>query len=469
MTTIPFRKIGVFGVVMLWVSVAAAQNDCPTIVQNALNATDAACVGTSRNQACYGNILLQAEPQEGIAAFQFESPGDKADVVGIRTLTLQPLDAVEDIWGVALMQLQANLPETLPGQNVTFLLFGDVEITNAVESNVEPITLEVTSTGNINVRSGPSTNDGRISELADGEIVVADGRNPDSTWLRIQLPDGTPGWVSADLVTFEGDVSLLNVVDPLALPLPPLTPMQAFYFKSGIGDAPCEEAPDSGILIQTPEGAGQISLTVNEVDIQLGSTAYLQAQAGGEMAVNVVENQATVTADGTTRSVPAGSRVRVPLDANLAADGPPSEPEPYNNADLAALPVGHMPRAVTVAPALTQAELDALVVNTVPITGTWRFSVTAGEWGEGCPGSSEYTLGTGQWVLDGTTSFYGFAPSEFTSPEPGFFVADRTSGEAAHLELRILSPTALEGKRISYVNGLVCSTFEFTMEAVSDG
>ena len=30
--------------------------------------------------------------------------------------------------------------------------------------------------------------------------------------------------------------------------------MQAFYFRSGIGDAPCAEAPNSGILIQTPEG-----------------------------------------------------------------------------------------------------------------------------------------------------------------------------------------------------------------------
>jgi hypothetical protein len=246
--------------------------------------------------------------------------------------------------------------------------------------------------------------------------------------------------------------------------------MQAFYFKSGIGDAPCEEAPDSGILIQTPEGAGQINMTVNEVDIQLGSTAYLQAQAGGEMAVNVVEHQVTVTADGTTRIVPAGSRVRVPLDANLAANGPPSEPEPYNNADLAALPVSHMPRAVTIAPALTQAELDALALNVVPTTGTWRFSVTSGEWGEGCPGDSGYALGTGQWVLDGTSSFYGFEASEFTNPEPGFFVADRANGaaEPAHLELRILSPTMLEGKHVSYVGGLVCATIEFTMEAVSD-
>ena len=35
------------------------------------------------------------------------------------------------------MQLQANLPDTLPGQNVTFLLFGNVEIENAVVGDSE--------------------------------------------------------------------------------------------------------------------------------------------------------------------------------------------------------------------------------------------------------------------------------------------------------------------------------------------
>jgi hypothetical protein len=479
------KKVFLTGFVGLWVSAIAAQTDCPTIVLDALNATDTACEGTSRNQACYGNISLAAEPQEGTADFTFEQPGDIVDVAGIRTLTLQPLDATDELWGVALMRLQANLPETLPGQNVTFLLFGDVEITNAVESNVEPITLEVVSTGNINVRSGHSTNDGRISELANGETVVADGRNPDSTWLRIQLSDGTPGWVSADLVTVADDVSLLEVVDPLALPQPPLTPMQAFYFKSGIGDAPCEEAPDSGILIQTPEGAGQISLTVNEVDIQLGSTAYLQAQPSGEMAVNVVEHQATVSADGVTRFVPAGTRVRVPLDANLAASGPPSEPEPYNNSDLGALPVLHMPRRVPVAPALTQAEIDALAL-TLPVSGDWLYQSGGVTLGGDCAGFLDPSMFPEHSQVVRLEGVFTFDPSgglqnmqvpefgnpEFTSTEPGVYVAEfRVEGANMYYEVRVLSPTQIEGTwSLDMVEeGLSCSmAFPFTMESVGE-
>src|SRR5690606_24390666 len=34
-------------------------------------------------------------------------------------------------WGVSLLKAQANLPDTLPGQNVTFLLYGGAALDNA--------------------------------------------------------------------------------------------------------------------------------------------------------------------------------------------------------------------------------------------------------------------------------------------------------------------------------------------------
>lgn len=476
------RKVLFMGLLGLWASIAAAQSDCPTIVQNALSATDVACEGIGRNQACYGNIRLEAEPQEGAAEFQFEQPGDIVDVVGVRTLTLMPLDAAEDVWGVALMRLQANLPETLPGQNVTFLLFGDVEIRNAVET-ATPVTLEVASTGDINVRSGPSTNDERISQLANGQTVVADGRNPDSTWLRIQLPDGTPGWVSAELVTTTGDVSLLTLVDPLALlpPPSPLTPMQAFYFQSGIGDAPCEEAPDSGILIQTPEGVGEINFTVNDVDVQLGSTAYLQAQASGEMTVNVVEHEASVTAQGVTQVVPAGTRVRVPLDANLVASGPPSDPEPYDNAELAALPVAHMPRPITIAVAgvATEDIPDTVSAGTLPVSGEWFYeSPTASLSGSCLPDVPDTPPPSRVITLNVTDEFtaadlqLAITPSVpldnpvTANPEPNFYTLDNAFGsDQFHLEVRFTSPTEAEGSTTLTFNGCVfATTFILTAE-----
>jgi hypothetical protein len=172
----------------------------------------------------------------------------------------------------------------------------------------------------------------------------------------------------------------------------------------------------------------------------------------------VVEHEATVSSDGTARFVPAGSRVRVPLDG-LEADGPPSEPEPYNNADLAALPVRHIPRTITVAPALTQAEIDALAL-TLPVSGSWLYTSGEVTLGGDCAeimDSSMFPTNSQVVTLDGV---FFFDPSgnletmeipdlgtlEFTNPEPGLFVAEiNIEGMIMIYQVRVLSPTQIEG------------------------
>jgi hypothetical protein len=151
--------------------------------------------------------------------------------------------------------------------------------------------------------------------------------------------------------------------------------MQAFYLQTGIGQPECAEAPRSGLLIQTPEGVGKITLRANDVDIQLGSTAYLTAAAGTDMTVSVVEGEGEVTANGETVVVPAGSQVEIPMDENLSASGPPSEPEPYDAPALETLPVEVLPREVTIAPAVSQEEVNqpdntpATPASNLPVPG----------------------------------------------------------------------------------------------------
>ncbi len=263
-------------VLLISVSVAAAQGQqCGELVEQAITAVQDACADTGRNQACYGNVALEASPREGVEDFVFDQQGDLVDVSDIDTLTLSSLDEVAGEWGVALLRIQANIPDTLPGQNVTFLLFGDVELQNAV-----------------------------------------DAENSDDAEL---------------------------------------TPMQAFYFRSGLDDSACAEAPSSGILIQTPEGAGTITLRANDVEISLGSTAYFQAEAGDAMTVSVVEGEAQVTADGETVTVPAGMQVGVPMDDDLRASGAPEDPQPYDVDALAALPISALPEEIEVAGTSTTA------------------------------------------------------------------------------------------------------------------
>lgn len=255
-------------ILLISVGAAAAQGQtCSELVEQAVAAVQDACADTGRNQACYGNVALEATPRAGAEAFVFEEQGDLVSVADIDRLTLSSLDEEEGVWGVALLRIQANIPDTLPGQNVTFLLFGDVELQNAVAAD------------------------------ADSE----------------------------------------------------LTPMQAFYFRAGLDDSACAEAPSSGILIQTPEGAGTINLRANEVDIALGSTAYLQAETGAEMIISVIEGEAQVTAAGETVTVPAGMQVGIPVDEELRASGEPGEPQPYEAEALAALPLTALPEEVELA------------------------------------------------------------------------------------------------------------------------
>ena len=105
---------------------------CDDLVTTALNKANQVCTALSRNQACYGNNLIDVELQANDTT-SFSKAGDIVNVDLIRKLTTAPLDTSKQVWGIAIMKIQANLPDTLPGQNVTFLLFG-----NAVLDNITP-------------------------------------------------------------------------------------------------------------------------------------------------------------------------------------------------------------------------------------------------------------------------------------------------------------------------------------------
>lgn len=339
---------------------ATAQDEtCSVTVEDALAQVDQGCAETGRNQACYGYVSLEATAREDAQNFSFTQQGDLANVADIDTLRLSALDLENDQWGIALLKLQANLPDTLPGQNVTFLLFGDVELQNAVEpvdpdaAAPKPVTLVATSTGGANVRSGPSTNDAIAGGLVTGESVTINGRNADSSWLRIEIPESSAlGWVSASLLSVDGDVSTLDVVEGTEA-VESFTPMQAFYFRTGITDTTCSDAPPDGILIQTPEGAGKINLRANDVDVQLGSTGFFQAVPDEEMTVSVLEGEGEVTANGVSVTIPAGTQVTIPIDENLQPVGEPSEAQPYKEALVENLPVEVLPEQIEIAPPAT--------------------------------------------------------------------------------------------------------------------
>jgi uncharacterized protein YgiM (DUF1202 family) len=344
---------------LLTIAIVAAQvNECSELMEIALEAAEAQCVDAGRNQVCYGYTSLIAEAQPDANNFTFEKVGDIADVAAIQRLQLAGLDVESGIWGVALMRVQANIPDTLPGQNVTIMLFGNSEVRNAATSMAQQVPPEqqrtITASQAINVRELPSTSGRVLGSATPGTAITATGRNADSTWIRVRFGERT-GWILADLLSAE-DVSALLVVEPET---PQFGPMQAFYFTAGVGESGCNEVPGDGMLIQTPSGVGSIDLLVNEVEVNMGSTVYFSLNDDGDMEISTLEGGARVTSEGETRTIPAGSQAEIPLDEDFVADGEPSEIESYaDDETLEYLPVDALEREIEIEDPLTEEQLE---------------------------------------------------------------------------------------------------------------
>jgi hypothetical protein len=322
--------------------------ECTTFVKQALAATDKACFDTGRNEACYGHISLDAQAQSQDPTFKFSEVGDRVDVARVSRLRLSPMDVKTDVWGVALLKVQADIPNDMPDANVSVLVFGDVELENAIP---DPVYADVVVSGpsNANIRRQPSNRAFVVSSLAPTTKVQAKGRSKDGAWLYIGLPGGKGnGWVRRSLMKSTDDLTKLKELDPS---LTSYGPMQAFYLQNGKQQTTCENVPNDGILIQTPEGVAQVQLWINEVKIKLGSTAFIQAQPNKKtMTVTTLEGAAHVEALGVEQVAVAGTTVTVRVDENQKPIAPPSLPQAYNMNEVQNLTAQSMARPVTAAP-----------------------------------------------------------------------------------------------------------------------
>ncbi|NWF70763.1 MAG: SH3 domain-containing protein [Chloroflexi bacterium] len=423
----------------LW-PVNAQSDHCPALVATALANVDALCAETGRNQACYGNLRLDAQAQPD-TALQFAAPGDIADIA---SLTLSGMDASVPQWGIAFLQLQANLPDTLPGQNITMLLFGDTALTPAPP--LAEVTLTVAGSENIRVRARPDSQSDVLEVLPGGAAVTANGRTADGDWLRLALADGRIGWAAAFLFVSTDEINTLAVVgadDAVYAPL------QAFYFRSGLGDAPCAAAPRDGMLIQTPEGAGSVTLLLNNVRITFGSTAYVQSP-GDTMTVHLLEGQAQISALAGAQDMLPGTSVSVALDENGVAAAAPQAPVPYTPDEWGTLPLDTLPRAVEMAAPLTDCTIVATeAVNTrsgpgtvYERTGTLEAgtTTTAVAQAQATNGMMWLQLADGGWVRADVVQSAGCAALPVTADIPPPPAPAAPSAGTGGIEIHIGSP-----------------------------
>ncbi|MDX1992023.1 MAG: LysM peptidoglycan-binding domain-containing protein [bacterium] len=295
----------------------SAGGTCPAVVERALVELGQNCAGLGRNAACYGFFRVNALFNQPQPEDFFSQPADQTPLQVVDFVQAAPLDELTQQWGVALLHVQANVPNTLPGQAVPFLLLGDTEARSAVPADEAfipaqpPITFRTANPSNLRTLPDETSNI-LLTVLADTRLE-SDARSADGAWLRTSY-DGQVGWINRDILN--ADDALDAQID--ALPVyeaPAQTPMQAFYFRTGIGQPACFESP-SLLVAQGPERF-RVELTANGAQVIIGSTIALRTLTpDAPRAITTIDG--TITAAAFT---PDGRLIWAEADGSARLDG----------------------------------------------------------------------------------------------------------------------------------------------------
>jgi hypothetical protein len=243
--------------------IASAQSQnldtCPAIVNNALTQVGVNCAGMARNTACYGFRAINKGVVRGDVAPNYtwtpDQPelGSRIELTTTETVQTGPFDLLNRRWGLSILEIQANLPNTLPTPGVRMMALGGVEVENGVEPEealiLPPAGVAVNTTRATTMRNNPDA-PGWASRIIDSipaaALLEVDVVSADEGWVRVVF-NGRPGWIRRGDISTIGDLSLLPRVGPETY-----TPYQDFYFRVGIGGIRCEDAP-SLLFIQSPK------------------------------------------------------------------------------------------------------------------------------------------------------------------------------------------------------------------------
>ena len=346
----PYRAtVGFLFVLCISVGVThlvAQDGECPAAIQQALQAAGQFCPQVGRNQVCYGNTLVSATNWENVPLPDFGQPGNLVDAANMASLVTTPFDMATQNWGVAVMGLQANIPDSFPGQNVTFVVFGDVELQNEVAPDqiVAPNQLSGKALSNPNLRAGPGAEWQVVGSLKAGDALSVIGKDITGEWLQI-VNQSQVRWVATRFVQLDGDISTLDVIDPKNnSQLLYRAPMQAFRVRTGVGDTRCDSVPTGGVMIQSPEHL-QVNFLANGIEMTSGSTILLRSDdTQGDLHVATLAGNAGVKSANTVQNVEPGYA----LDVHKGEA--PIKPERYQYDDVRDLPLTLLPEAVAAEP-----------------------------------------------------------------------------------------------------------------------
>jgi uncharacterized protein YraI len=350
--TLPFITL------LLTVSLVAAQNaDCVAGVQAIIEAAQAACPNVGINEVCYGSAPLTVQPRPNVR-LNFSEPGDIATLAAVESLIGSPFDAEAGEGAVAIMNIRANLLEGA----VRLVAFGDFEIQNLSHMSADFIALPVRSryTTGTNVRSLPSPESEVVGALRAGEFYAAVGRTEDAAWVMLQ----TGGWAAVDALLSDHDLTALAVVESdtsfedADLDGTLYGTMGAVQLRTGLDDAPCAGAPDSGLLVQSPDGQNTPLIRVNGLPVEFSGTVLFQTTPERKTVLTVLEGEARSAA---FNKLSGGQQLVYGYQGEIIQAAAPTT---YNYARARYLPLALLPREIEL-----PFSLGGLIYPFVPGTG----------------------------------------------------------------------------------------------------
>ncbi|MCY3780859.1 MAG: LysM domain-containing protein [Chloroflexi bacterium] len=277
-------------------TITAQAQTCSETVESAFASLAEHCGDLARDSICYGSPQADAAfASDGFSA-DFASPGDRASTIGLAGLETGALDLAQGQWGIAALHLSANLPQTADGPGVIVLLAGEAALINEVSPGDAmeiraPVSTAVLEETTLYKHPGVIPEPVAIAEVDD--LLLVDAYENTGQWLRV-VNDGNISWVEAD------KVARLQAMDGLPhLGLGATFAVQALSLATGTDYPECADA-EPWIAIQTPNEMG-VSLSVNGVDIHLGSMVTIQQVHRNALSMTVHRGEVTTIFGGTVQ------------------------------------------------------------------------------------------------------------------------------------------------------------------------
>jgi hypothetical protein len=180
-----------------------------------------------------------------------------------------------------------------------------------------------------------------IGKINITETLRTNGITEDGVWLRVSIPNSDEfGWVAADVVTSDGDIQALDVVD---IEMPVLRPFQSLTISTPTEFERCDGTLPAGVLVQTPNVEQAVTLTINEQELHLAGTFFFRADE--VLQLDVLEGYAEVK----DTLIPAGAQL-------VDSDAVPAEVDA-----LASLPLNNLERRVRIPQVLTADDITEQV------------------------------------------------------------------------------------------------------------